>query len=51
MRPVELADILRRRRMVRSYVPDPVPRETVERIVATCAVRRVAVSARGTGSW
>jgi FMN reductase [NAD(P)H] len=38
MRPVELADILRRRRMVRSYVPDPVPRETVERIVAT--VRR-----------
>jgi nitroreductase len=35
---VELAEILRRRRMTRSYVPDPVPRETVERIVAT--VRR-----------
>ena len=35
---MELADILKRRRMVRSYLPDPVPRETVERIVAT--VRR-----------
>jgi len=35
---VELVDILKRRRMVRSYLPDPVPRETVERIVAT--VRR-----------
>jgi nitroreductase len=35
---VELADILQRRRMVRSYLPDPIPRETVERIVAT--VRR-----------
>jgi nitroreductase len=35
---VELADILRRRRMTRSYLPDPIPRETVERIVAT--VRR-----------
>jgi len=35
---VELTDILKRRRMVRSYAADPVPRETVERIVAT--VRR-----------
>jgi len=35
---VELADILKRRRMVRSYLPDPIPREAVERIVAT--VRR-----------
>ena len=35
---MELADILKRRRMVRSYLPDPVPREAVERIVAT--VRR-----------
>ncbi len=35
---MELADILKRRRMVRSYLPDPVERETVERIVAT--VRR-----------
>jgi nitroreductase len=35
---VELADILQRRRMVRSYRPDPIPRETVERIVST--VRR-----------
>jgi nitroreductase len=35
---VELSDILRRRRMVRSYLPDAVPREVVERIVAT--VRR-----------
>jgi nitroreductase len=35
---MELADILKRRRMERSYLPDPVPRETVERIVAT--VRR-----------
>ena len=32
---MELADILKRRRMVRSYLPDPVPRETVERIVGT----------------
>ncbi len=35
---MELADILERRRMVRSYLPDPVPREAIERIVAT--VRR-----------
>jgi len=35
---MELADILARRRMVRSYLPEPVPREVVERIVAT--VRR-----------
>jgi len=35
---VELSDILKRRRMVRSYLPDPIPRGTVERIVAT--VRR-----------
>ncbi len=35
---MELADILKRRRMVRSYLPDAVPREVVERIVAT--VRR-----------
>jgi hypothetical protein len=30
---VELAGILKRRRMVRSYRRDPIPRETVERIV------------------
>jgi nitroreductase len=35
---VELADVLQRRRMTRSYLPDPVSREAVERIVAT--VRR-----------
>ena len=35
---MELADILKRRRMVRSYLPDPIPRDAVERIVAT--VRR-----------
>ena len=35
---MELTDILKRRRMVRSYLPDPIPREAVERIVAT--VRR-----------
>jgi len=35
---MELADILERRRMVRSYLPDPIPRQVVERIVAT--VRR-----------
>ncbi len=35
---MELADILKQRRMVRSYRSDPVPREVVERIVAT--VRR-----------
>ena len=38
---MELADILKRRRMVRSYLPDPVPRETIERIVAT--VRRAGL--------
>jgi FMN reductase [NAD(P)H] len=35
---VEFRDILARRRMVRSYRPEPVARETIERIVAT--VRR-----------
>jgi FMN reductase [NAD(P)H] len=35
---VELADILKRRRMVRHYDPAPIPRETIERIVRT--VRR-----------
>ena len=35
---MELADILKRRRMVRSYLPDAIPREAVERIVST--VRR-----------
>jgi FMN reductase [NAD(P)H] len=35
---VELREILARRRMVRAYAPDPVPREAIERIVAT--VRR-----------
>jgi FMN reductase [NAD(P)H] len=37
-RRVELREILRRRRMVRAYEPEPVPREAIERIVAT--VRR-----------
>jgi FMN reductase [NAD(P)H] len=32
------AELLRRRRMVRNYLPDPIERETTERIVAT--VRR-----------
>ncbi len=35
---MELAHIVERRRMVRSYLPEPIPREVVERIVAT--VRR-----------
>ena len=35
---MELRDVLKRRRMVRSYLPDAVSRETIERIVAT--VRR-----------
>lgn len=35
---MELRDILRRRRMVRNYLPEAVPRETIERVVAT--VRR-----------
>jgi nitroreductase len=34
-RPVEFRDILSRRRMVRAYRPEPVPRETLERIVRT----------------
>jgi FMN reductase [NAD(P)H] len=37
-RAVELQDILRRRRMVRAYEPEPVDRATIERIVGT--VRR-----------
>jgi nitroreductase len=36
--PVEFADLLKQRRMVRHYAPDPVPRETLERVVRT--VRR-----------
>jgi nitroreductase len=32
---VEFREILERRRMVRAYEPDPVPRATLERIVAT----------------
>lgn len=35
---MELAEILMRRRMVRSYLPDPIPEDSVRRIVAT--VRR-----------
>jgi nitroreductase len=35
---VELAEILKQRRMVRSYLPDPIPEETARRIVGT--VRR-----------
>ena len=35
---MEFADLLRRRRMVRQTLPDPIPRETVERIVSV--VRR-----------
>ena len=35
---MELTEILKRRRMVRSYLPDPVPQDVLERIVAT--VRR-----------
>jgi FMN reductase [NAD(P)H] len=35
---VELSEILASRRMVRAYRPDPVPRDAIERIVAT--VRR-----------
>jgi FMN reductase [NAD(P)H] len=37
-RRVELAGILARRRMVRAYDPEPVPRDAIERIVST--VRR-----------
>ena len=36
---MEFRAILRRRRMVRAYAPDSIPRETIERIVST--VRRV----------
>jgi FMN reductase [NAD(P)H] len=35
---MELRELLRRRRMARNYLPEPVPREIVERIVGT--VRR-----------
>ena len=31
---MELADLLKQRRMVRHYRPDPVPRETIERVVS-----------------
>jgi nitroreductase len=32
---VEFSEILRRRRMVRAYRPEPVPRETLQRVAAT----------------
>ena len=32
---MEFKELLKRRRMVRAYEPEPVPRETLERIVAT----------------
>ena len=32
---MDFRDLLRRRRMVRHYAPEPVPRETIERIVGT----------------
>ena len=35
---MEFADLLRQRRMVRSYAPDPIPREQIERVVSV--VRR-----------
>jgi FMN reductase [NAD(P)H] len=35
---MEFQDLLRRRRMVRHYEPEPIPRETLERLVST--VRR-----------
>jgi FMN reductase [NAD(P)H] len=35
---MDLKEILRRRRMVRAYEPEPIPRKTIERIVGT--VRR-----------
>jgi FMN reductase [NAD(P)H] len=31
---LDLADLLKRRRMVRHYLPDPIPQETIERIVS-----------------
>jgi nitroreductase len=34
-RAVEFGEILKRRRMVRAYEPEPIPRETLERIVGT----------------
>jgi FMN reductase [NAD(P)H] len=33
--PVEFKEILKRRRMVRAYEPEPIPRDAVERIVGT----------------
>jgi nitroreductase len=35
LRTVEFREVLNRRRMVRAYTPEPVPRETLERIVGT----------------
>lgn len=32
---VEFREVLKRRRMVRAYEPEPIPRETIERIVGT----------------
>jgi nitroreductase len=34
-RGVEFKELLKRRRMVRAYEPEPIPRETLDRIVAT----------------
>lgn len=32
---MEFAEVVRKRRMVRSFTPEPIPMETIERIVAT----------------
>ena len=43
---MEFADVVRRRRMVRHFAPDPIGREVLERIVAT-AQRAPSVAGDG----
>ena len=44
----EFRDLLKRRRMVRDYLPDPIDVEVIDRIVGV--VRRAPASARVTAS-
>lgn len=44
---MELADALRRRRMVRSYRPDPVPAEVLARVVAAASAAPTAGNSGG----
>ena len=46
---MDFRELLKQRRMVRHYEPEPVPRETLERISVPSAARRAAASRRDSG--